>query len=613
MKIRMLTFFTIAFVLLSGSMIGFATSPTSDASFVHPLTTTTGYVYFNESGLPSGTEWSVLYNSLNLSSTTASIKFSETVNLYYTYTIHMSYSGVTAYTPSPASGSAKAPSEVSVSFSGSTFSANLTTNYNPTDEDHKTWYYSDPSGPAPSGHYYVVFPYIDGVNTTTMSVSSNGVVYDGYYLWSQTGSNTIYFFYHVNGTNLGFDSVTLTVTVNPLLSVTISAGQSSIDYGQSVTFESSVSGGTPPYFYQWILNGANVTGATNSTWTTSTLPIGTDYIKLQVTDSVGDPSDSRPNASIPTIISQDNLGTNQVYIGDPVNITIDRVSDIILKGNYSDFTYQWYGPGGPIAGATSWYLNIVENTAGFYNFAVHIRILNNSLPYRGTWIGHFHLTVKNNILPNGSVEFIESGLPIGAAWSAALYAYANGSTSYYAIEGVGGFYTTVAGNGLPTIIITPPNGTYKFFVTDYKWGTVMQGLQGWVSPGNYTANITSGMLTFPLNTANGSIIIHIQFTPINSPSNIPLNISMSNLMDPQSNNSTISPLPTTPQSGKTYSVLAYLLGPATASSVIQNISERSANFVLILILSIIGVAFINAALVIKRLDNKKQRDKEANQ
>ena len=610
MKSKIMSFLLVGLMVFSAfAIVSFSTEPTY-------ATTTTGYVFFNESGLPSGTEWSVLYNSLNLSSTTTSIKFSETVNIFYSYTVHTSYSGVTAYTPSPSSGSAKAPSEVSVSFSGSTFSANLTTNYNPTDEDHKTWYYSDPSGPVPSGHYYVVFPYIDGVNTTTMSVTSNGVVFDGYYLWSQTGSNTIYFFYHVNGTNLGFDSVTLTVTVNPPLSVTISAGRSSIDYGQSVTFESNVSGGTPPYFYQWILNNANVTGATNSTWTTSTLPIGTDYIKLQVSDSVGDPSDSRPNASIPTIISQDNLGTNSVYVGDSINISLDRISDIILNGNYSDFSYQWYGPGGPITGATNWYLNVVENTAGFYNFAVHIKILNNSLPYHGTWIGHFHLTVKNNIVPNRSVEFIESGLPTGAVWSAALFSsvITEGNTTYpngTAIQGVDGYYTTVGGNGLPTVIISPPNGTYHFFVNDYRWSQMWPGSYGWMSPGNYTPNISSGIVTIPYNSANGSIIIRITFTPVGDPPTNSTNPAMR--IAPLNAIREFSTMRELAIQNKILPISAK--GPTVAPLVTKTtsspVSRPAFSIISFIFVSLVGTAAIISALMVQRNNRKKQCGREA--
>ncbi len=278
---------TVFLLLSSLGVVGFAAAPQSSESYVHPLTTTTGAVYFNETGLASGTSWSVVYNSLNESSTSSSIKFTETVNIEYNYKINEAYSGITEYTPSPQTGTAKAVSSVSISFSGSTFTANLTTDRNPTDENLKTWYYSDPSGPAPSGSYYVVFPYINGVNTTSMSVSSNGVVYVGYYLWSGTGSQTIYFLYSVHGTSLSFDSSTMTVTVNSDPTVTISASPTTTESGQSVTFSSTVSGGTSPFTYQWYLNGTAVSGATSSTWTTSTLPTGNPTINVSLTDTAG--------------------------------------------------------------------------------------------------------------------------------------------------------------------------------------------------------------------------------------------------------------------------------------------------------------------------------------
>ena len=69
---------TVFLLLSSLGVVGFAAAPQSSESYVHPLTTTTGAVYFNETGLASGTSWSVVYNSLNESSTSSSIKFTET-------------------------------------------------------------------------------------------------------------------------------------------------------------------------------------------------------------------------------------------------------------------------------------------------------------------------------------------------------------------------------------------------------------------------------------------------------------------------------------------------------------------------------------------------------
>jgi hypothetical protein len=701
-------------------MVGFAAAPTSESSFVHPLTTTTGYVYFNESGLPSGTSWSVLYNSLNLSSTSNSIKFSETVNLYYTYTVHTSYSGVTAYTPSPSSGSAKAPSSVSVSFSGSTFTANLTTNRNPTDEDLKTWYYSDPSGPAPSGSYYVVFPYIDGVNTTSMSVSSNGVVYDGYYLWSGTGSHTIYFFYHVSGTSLGFDSSTLSVTVNPdptvsvsasattidsgqsvtfsstvsggtspftyqwylngtavsgetssawttttlptgsptinvsvtdsagytvksnviteivnpRLVVTFSSSQNPIDYGMWVTFNSTVTGGTPPYTYQWQLNGQNVSGATNSTWSTNSLPVGSDVIGLVVRDSAGDPShDSGINASQPTIILMKTPDNAPIYPGDPFSLSVSLVGvQFVWNGNFSAYSFQWFVNNESIPGATNSSITTFQNTPGIYDYKVRIIAnVGRGALYKGAFFGRAIIVVTDNLSRN-SVKFVESGLPVGSYWSAAFIVFTKNTSYPYGttFQDPLGLIFKVTGNGLPAIIIHLPNGTWTFYVQSDVYNNTTHNFEsnafGFIS-GPWVANISSGVVTMPYNSANGSVIIHIGFTLIGTPSNnpsnqtstgtatVPLKTSTSNSsikLDPQSNNTSVAIMPTMPQNTKVYDVLSYLVGPAAAGNILQNVSKHSAAFLSLLVLSIIGAASLVTALVIKRFDGKKQRDREVN-
>jgi hypothetical protein len=70
------------------------------------------------------------------------------------------------------------------------------------------------------------------------------------------------------------------------LSVSIDPPSASINVGNSVTFTSTVSGGTPPYSYQWYLNDNPVSGATSSSWTFSPTASGIFYICLKVTDSL---------------------------------------------------------------------------------------------------------------------------------------------------------------------------------------------------------------------------------------------------------------------------------------------------------------------------------------
>jgi len=81
------------------------------------------------------------------------------------------------------------------------------------------------------------------------------------------------------------------ITVSPPtaapLTVTISPTTTAIYVGDSVTFTSSVSGGTSPYSYQWYLNDAKVSGATGSTWTFTPTSAGFPYVYLIVTDAGG--------------------------------------------------------------------------------------------------------------------------------------------------------------------------------------------------------------------------------------------------------------------------------------------------------------------------------------
>jgi hypothetical protein len=70
---------------------------------------------------------------------------------------------------------------------------------------------------------------------------------------------------------------------NPL-TVHIQPTSATINLGQSVTFTSTVEGGTSPYTYQWYLNGNPVSGATSNGWIFTPSTTGIHYVHLQVTD-----------------------------------------------------------------------------------------------------------------------------------------------------------------------------------------------------------------------------------------------------------------------------------------------------------------------------------------
>jgi len=71
----------------------------------------------------------------------------------------------------------------------------------------------------------------------------------------------------------------------PPLSVSISPVSASILVGDPLSFTSTVSGGTPPYTYQWYSNSVSVPGATLSSWTFTPTSSGIYYVYLKVTDA----------------------------------------------------------------------------------------------------------------------------------------------------------------------------------------------------------------------------------------------------------------------------------------------------------------------------------------
>jgi len=135
----------------------------------------------------------------------------------------------------------------------------------------------------------------------------------------------------------------------PPLTVSISPTSASILVGQSVTFTSTVSGGIPPYSYQWYLNGSAVPGATADSWTFTPVSVGVYEVYLNVTDNSGNIAISQTaTVSVaPQITVSISPMSMAVIVGEPVTFTSTT------SGGYPPYTYQWFFNGAPVSGATS--------------------------------------------------------------------------------------------------------------------------------------------------------------------------------------------------------------------------------------------------------------------
>jgi hypothetical protein len=87
--------------------------------------------------------------------------------------------------------------------------------------------------------------------------------------------------------NAAANSNTATVNVYSQLSATINPTNVTLYFGQSITFNASVTGGKTPYTYQWYVNDTLVPGATNSNWTFLPRANSNYQIYVNVTDSLG--------------------------------------------------------------------------------------------------------------------------------------------------------------------------------------------------------------------------------------------------------------------------------------------------------------------------------------
>ena len=157
---------------------------------------------------------------------------------------------------------------------------------------------------------------------------------------------------YVNVTdNAGAYTLSNTAVVSPsgTFSASVSPSNASLTTSQPELFTSSVSGGTPPYFYQWYLNGVLVSGATNETWMFTPSSSGSFLIDCRVTD------DSGMEAPSSTAVVSVN-GAFSVSIVPGLAILGAGQSQLFnssVSGGTPPYFYQWYVDGVSALGDTN--------------------------------------------------------------------------------------------------------------------------------------------------------------------------------------------------------------------------------------------------------------------
>ncbi|MDP1623299.1 MAG: M6 family metalloprotease domain-containing protein [Bacteroidales bacterium] len=134
----------------------------------------------------------------------------------------------------------------------------------------------------------------------------------------------------------------VTVSVNPLLlvSITITASANPVCAGTSVTFTAApVNGGTAPS-YQWKVNGTNVTGATNATY--SFIPDNNNSIACVLTSNesctIGKSATSNTvTMSVNPMLIVGSISSNQTICANVIPAQLNGIA----PSNGTNPTYQW--------------------------------------------------------------------------------------------------------------------------------------------------------------------------------------------------------------------------------------------------------------------------------
>jgi len=141
----------------------------------------------------------------------------------------------------------------------------------------------------------------------------------------------------------------------------------SIDVGQAILFNSSVSGGVPTYAYQWYLDGAPVAGATNATWNfTPSYPCNYT-VYLWVTWNVSAISSPLYIVTVNPLLAASITPSNEtIYLGWSQDFTST------ITGGTPPIAYQWYLDGVAVAGATGSTWTFSPSSTGLYTVYVKV-------------------------------------------------------------------------------------------------------------------------------------------------------------------------------------------------------------------------------------------------
>lgn len=205
-------------------------------------------------------------------------------------------------------------------------------------------------------------------------------------------------------------SATVSVTINSNPSVTATASQNPTDVGNSVTFSSTISGGTGTLTYSWLVNG--VQESTSSSFTYSFNSTGSYTVNLTVTDADGhvayaqftEKVNADPSVSI-------HANHNPTDVGVSVNLTSS------ISGGTPGYKYSWTVNGNNF---NTSYVDYTFTSAGTYTISLKITDKNGNTATA---------SISEVVNPDPSVSISVQYNPVDQGINDTLQAVISGGTS----------------------------------------------------------------------------------------------------------------------------------------------------------------------------------------
>ena len=391
------------------------------------------------------------------------------------------------------------------------------------------------------------------------------------------------------GATVNSNVVPITLNAEPVVSV--SPSMLTMDIGQTHLFTSSAFRGSPPYSFQWYLNGTLISGATNSTYVFTPSTTGLVLLYLQVSDTASFPVSILSNNAAVLVKSAPvapslSASATMVDQGQPSQVSFGG-----LSGGVTPYCYQWFEKASgmdsysPIIGATSanYSFSTIGVEMGVYSFELNVTDSASSpLTVTSTPVS---VTVNSALAPPlvWAPSEIDQGQTItltstSVSTGTGPYSYqwmnmAPSTSSYSAILN-GAFYSF---NFLTSSATSTGNWSFILQVTDNAGAavnssaslvTVNPAISAYAGHGGYinpTGNVTviyGGSQTFNIKADTGYNIFDVNVDGISVGA---VNFyNFTNVQSPHNITATFTPTPTpTPTSAPTSSPTSTLVPAVT--------------------------------------------------